>query len=257
MSPRAELLRPLTGGGVVVLAPHPDDEAIFTGLIIARLVAAGVEVSVVYATDGSVGQSRIALPPGCDLGAVRAAESRHAAGLLGVSAVGWLGFRDSGMAGSADNTHPAAFAANLAPAAARLRGLLDELGAVTLLTQDDRGIYAHPDHVAAHVVGHRAAVLANLAAVYDVTADAAHLDRAGLHPLDVGAAPRAQRPRVGASDGRVDLTVPDGGLLPRKHAAMAAHRSQLAGLVFADDALGTEWLRRHRGRDRRIERIAG
>lgn len=54
---RARLLhcaRPLsTGGGWLILAPHPDDETLGTGGLIAALAAKGTEVAVAFLTDGS------------------------------------------------------------------------------------------------------------------------------------------------------------------------------------------------------------
>ncbi len=47
-----EVLQKPPGGKVLILAPHPDDEAIGMGGSLAMLVAAGADITVIYVTDG-------------------------------------------------------------------------------------------------------------------------------------------------------------------------------------------------------------
>jgi len=70
---------------VVVLAPHMDDEVLGCGGTIARHIAAGSEVSVVYLTDGRYGGDP----------AVRKIEARRAGDILGVGAIHFLDAEDS------------------------------------------------------------------------------------------------------------------------------------------------------------------
>jgi LmbE family N-acetylglucosaminyl deacetylase len=68
---------------------------------------------------------------------------------LGVSEVIFLGYRDSGMAGTAANSHPDAFIN--APAhevVAQLVGIIRREQPQVLLTFEPYGGYGHPDHVA-------------------------------------------------------------------------------------------------------------
>ena len=88
---------------------HPDDESFGPGGTLARYAAQGVHVWLVCATGGEAGEIAPTLmaehrrPE-----QVRAAELCCAAQILGLQGVEWLGYRDSGMAGSPDNQHPRA-----------------------------------------------------------------------------------------------------------------------------------------------------
>lgn len=69
----------------LVLAPHPDDETLGAGALIARKRAAGTRVRVLVVTDGRGSHvSRVLAPE--QLAAARKAESRRACAVLGVPA---------------------------------------------------------------------------------------------------------------------------------------------------------------------------
>lgn len=72
------------GHSVLVFAPHADDETLGCGGTIARLRAAGSRVRIIVMTDGS--QSHGHLMPADDLVALRRTEALEAAALLGVAA---------------------------------------------------------------------------------------------------------------------------------------------------------------------------
>ena len=82
----------------VVLAPHPDDETLGAGALIATLRACGVPVTVVAATDG---ENAYDIPPDerKKLGCTRETEQRDALALLGVepSEILRLRLTDSGL----------------------------------------------------------------------------------------------------------------------------------------------------------------
>ncbi|MFQ5612042.1 MAG: PIG-L family deacetylase [Anaerolineae bacterium] len=131
---------------------HPDDEVFGQGGTLARYAAEGVSVTLVCATRGEVGEiSDPALATPETLPQVREAELRCACRALGISDPILLGYRDSGMAGTADNDHPQAFcnieAGEVVP---RLVGLIRRLRPQVVLTFDPDGGYGHPDHVAIH-----------------------------------------------------------------------------------------------------------
>jgi N-acetyl-1-D-myo-inositol-2-amino-2-deoxy-alpha-D-glucopyranoside deacetylase len=96
---------------LAVLA-HPDDESFGMGGTLALYAARGVEVHLVCATRGEVGEVSPELMKGfSSIAERREAELRCAAGVLGLAGVHFLDYRDSGMPGSEDNTHPQALAA--------------------------------------------------------------------------------------------------------------------------------------------------
>ena len=170
-----------TADRVLFLHAHPDDETLATGTLIADLVARGVEVGVVTATRGERGETRVT---SADLIALRERELAAALGVLGVHRHGFLGqpparsaglpprrYTDSGMvwltetlAGAAPDSGPDALtAADPAEAAADLAGYAEWFGAQALVSYDAAGGYGHPDHVACHRIGRRAAALAGTA----------------------------------------------------------------------------------------------
>lgn len=78
---------------VVVLAPHPDDEAIGCAGSILKHVGCGDRVSIVIATDGRRSQ---AIPDPTKMSEQRRVEAAAAARLLGDVRVEWLGFHEGG-----------------------------------------------------------------------------------------------------------------------------------------------------------------
>jgi LmbE family N-acetylglucosaminyl deacetylase len=70
---------------------------------------------------------------------------------LGLSGVFYLGYRDSGMAGSEDNKHPQALAAApVEQVAGRIGEAFRRLKPEVIITSDPIGGYGHPDHIAIH-----------------------------------------------------------------------------------------------------------
>lgn len=233
---------------VAVIAPHPDDEAIFCGGTIARLTEAGHRVVVVAATRGDAGFGDAA-----DLARLRAAELEAAAEVLGVHAIHHLGFADSGLHNRAA---PGVFArCDLVVAAAGLAEVLAHEGVTDVVCDPPGGIYAHPDHATAHRVTTTAAELAGVDTVISVTVDREHLHFvethlvADAHAALAESAPGAA-PGFGAPSVEIGLTLQlDATAIARKRLAMAAHASQMpagsAVMTLDDDAFasvyGIEW----------------
>lgn len=146
---------------LAVLA-HPDDESFGTGGTLALYARQGVDVYLVCATRGEVGEMPDELLTGFKtIGDKREAELRCAAQTLGIRSVFFLGYRDSGMPGTPDNTHPQALAFQpvdeVAEAVARhIRTLKPDV----VITFDPIGGYYHPDHIAIHKATVRAFELA-------------------------------------------------------------------------------------------------
>lgn len=122
----------------LVLAPHPDDETLGAGALIAHAAADGRLAAVAYLTDGTGSH-----PPGTPrIAAVRRSEARTALRRLGAGdvPVDWIGWRDA---------HPhqpesRAFARAAERLAAGLRRRRIDAIAVSDLTE------SHCDHVAAY-----------------------------------------------------------------------------------------------------------
>ena len=134
---------------LAVLA-HPDDESFGMGGTLALYASRGVDVHLVCATRGEVGDVTPELLVGFDsIAALRESELRCAAGILGLAGIHFLDYRDSGMSGSPDNSHPKALAFQpLDEVAANVVCYIRELKPQVVLTFDPIGGYRHPDHIA-------------------------------------------------------------------------------------------------------------
>jgi len=134
---------------LAVLA-HPDDESFGMGGTLALYASRGVDVHLVCATRGEVGEVAPQLLEGFEsIAKLRESELRCAAGVLGLTGVHFLDYRDSGMPGSLDNTHPQALTAQpLDEVAAKVVRYIRELKPQIVLTFDPIGGYRHPDHIA-------------------------------------------------------------------------------------------------------------
>ncbi|MFH1647424.1 MAG: PIG-L family deacetylase [Chloroflexota bacterium] len=137
---------------LIFVGGHPDDETFGLGGTLARYAAAGVRVYYVCATRGELGSPDPENYPGEEAFAnIRWAELECASQILGLSGVIHLGYRDSGMPGSAENRHPRALAA--APpeeVTGRIVRVIRELKPQVVITFDPIGGYRHPDHIAVH-----------------------------------------------------------------------------------------------------------
>lgn len=134
---------------LAVLA-HPDDESFGMGGTLALYAKRDVEVHLICATRGEVGET----PPDFErndrsIAELRMDELRCAGQILGLEKVHFLNYRDSGMPGSTDNHHPRALAAApLDQVAKEIAGYIRKLQPQVVLTFDPFGGYGHPDHIA-------------------------------------------------------------------------------------------------------------
>lgn len=136
---------------LAVLA-HPDDESFGMGGTLALYAKQGIQTHLVCATRGEAGEmDEDCLEGFSSIGERRESELRCAARVLGLSGVDFLGYRDSGMAGSAENSHPDALTAQpLEQVAARIVGHIRQIKPQVVVTFDPIGGYKHPDHIAIH-----------------------------------------------------------------------------------------------------------
>ncbi|MCH8350869.1 MAG: PIG-L family deacetylase [Chloroflexi bacterium] len=140
--------------GLTALAvfAHPDDEGFSCGGTLAKLVALGIRVTVVCATNGDVGEiSDPSLATPETLAQVRKGELRRAMTVTGVPDLRFLDYRDSGMEGSTDNQHPNSLRqAQEHQVIQRLSDIINEVRPALVITHDPTGGYGHPDHIAVY-----------------------------------------------------------------------------------------------------------
>ena len=125
---------------LLAVRPHPDDETTSTGAMLAYYSARSVRTGVVICTGGEEGEIRDPnLDPLADrtrLGEIRTQEVKDACAILGVAELRMLGFRDSGMAGTAANQRPEAFAnAERLEATGKLVRIIRELRPRVIVTE--------------------------------------------------------------------------------------------------------------------------
>jgi N-acetyl-1-D-myo-inositol-2-amino-2-deoxy-alpha-D-glucopyranoside deacetylase len=235
---------------------HPDDETITTGLTMAHYAAAGCDVHVLTCTLGEEGEvipaplAHLAADRDDSLGAHRREELREAMRRLGVTHQ-VLGedpargvpsrYRDSGMAGMPSAADPRAFVnADLSEAAGLLAEHLRVVRPDVVVTYDEHGGYAHPDHIRTHEVTMAAlrqldhdplpaayVVLTPLQwAVQDREWLAEHVDGDAVPGLTVPGRDDAYPPSV-VPDEVVTHGVVRPDLVARQASALAAHGTQV------------------------------
>ncbi|MEX2160526.1 MAG: PIG-L deacetylase family protein [Anaerolineales bacterium] len=157
---------------ILFVLAHPDDESFGWGGTIAYYAAQGVDVHLLCATKGEAGTVDAEfLEKYKTIAELREAELACAAKVLGLASVTYLGFRDSGMAGSRDNKHPQSLVtASTEDVAAPIVTHIRRLRPQVVITFDPVGGYHHPDHIATHNATVRA---------FHSAADAAHFPNAG------------------------------------------------------------------------------
>lgn len=188
---------------VLCVQPHPDDTDIGAGATIARLARSGAEVFYLTVTDGAVGAVDASIDP-WRLRALRRQEQQAAARILGVRALRWLDYPDSG---------------DYSEHRVRLDVIraIRELRPELLMTVDPYLPYeAHPDHL---VCGRAVAAAALLYRFPDIHTDPA-VDRAfEPYPLVGVAFYHTANPNAWVEVSEEDWQ--------RKLEAIACHKSQV------------------------------
>jgi LmbE family N-acetylglucosaminyl deacetylase len=242
---------------VVFFHAHPDDETIVTGGTMAQLARDGHRVVMVTATKGEHGEVEDGfLDDGEELWQRRVIETAASAAILGVARHEFLGYVDSGMMGTPENDKPGSFwGCDLEEAAGRLAAILEEESPDVLVVYDDNGNYGHPDHIQVHRVGVRAAELAAVDRVYEVTVDQDYFREMFKRAAEFGI---EQPPETEGDAGEFAMGKPGALITTRvdvrdvldvKRQAMVAHASQIAETSFFltmpapafEAAWGTEW----------------
>ena len=141
--------RDLSGLRVLAAFAHPDDEGFSCGGTLAMLADLGASITMACLTNGDVGEiSDPSLATPQTLAQVRQEEMRQATLVIGAADVRFLGYRDSGMAGTADNNHPnSLYQAPPDQVVGRQVAIIREVRPDMIITHDPTGGYGHPDHV--------------------------------------------------------------------------------------------------------------
>ena len=199
----------------VVFAPHPDDESLGCGGLIALLRRREQTVHVVFVSDGAMSHPNSREYPYAARAGLRRKEAKAACAILGVPEgnVYFFDYPDGGVA------HPGQ--SGFTGAVSRCAQLLDRTNADTVLVPWQRD--PHPDHRATHAICKAA------------SEHCAQLQRWIMYPIwlwnakDISELPRPEE----VVAWRIDVSA----VLDRKEAAIQAHRSQL-GHVIHDDPTG-------------------
>lgn len=244
---------------LVCFHAHPDDETIQTGGTIARASAEGHRVVLVFATKGENGEVDDGfLRDGETLAERRVAETEAAASVLGAGRVVFLGYTDSGMAGTPENDVEGSFwQAETEEAAARLAAILREEDAEVLTIYDDHGGYDHPDHIQVHRIGIRAAELAGTPRVYEATMNRDEIKRFMIEMREAGEYGADTREELGDPEELtmgmpaevITTSVDVSEYVDTKRKALTEHRSQVDETSFFlampeehfRTAFGMEW----------------
>jgi LmbE family N-acetylglucosaminyl deacetylase len=207
-----------TLGSTVILVPHPDDEALGCGGLLALLRQAGQPVAAVLVSDGSMSHPHSQAFSATARRELRYAEFRHALSVLGVDEsdhnVCYLHQPDSQV--------PTEGQPGFAEAASQLAGFLREKQPTTVLVPWRRD--PHPDHRATSQL--TAAALAQLP------------QPPRLLEYVVWAWERATPADLPLPEEGVGFRLNIAPVLAQKQRAIAAHRSQLAPGVITDDPSG-------------------
>lgn len=147
---------------MAVLA-HPDDETFGMGGTLAKYAHENVDVYLICATRGEVGEMEDQYLEGFGSPAERREfELRCAAKNLGLKDVIFLDYRDSGMLGSEHNNNPKSlYAAKLELVVDDVVTNIRKLKPDVVITFDPIGGYRHPDHIKIHEATVKAVELAN------------------------------------------------------------------------------------------------
>lgn len=239
----------LTHLSVLDVFAHPDDEGFGFGGTLAMLAARGARVTSVCATNGDVGEiSDPSLATPENLYQVRQEELRQAMNVTGVKDVRFLGYRDSGMDGTADNNHPGSlYQAPPDKVVAELVEIIREVRPQLVFTHDPTGAYGHPDHI---TICQRTTQAFETAADGDILKDRVSGDqpawRASLlyytcfprrnfrrmwqKMIDLGVEPpfaRYEVEKIGSPDEAVTTTKDVSAYVDTKIASLACHRTQM------------------------------
>jgi mycothiol conjugate amidase Mca len=229
---------------------HADDESITMGGTLATYAQRGARLCNVCCTDGElatiVAKDMPEETTRPRLGEIRREELRAACRVLGVERVEFLGYHDSGMAGTETARRPEAFyMQHIEEPAERIVRLIRDFRPHVVVTYDGAGGYGHPDHIQTHratLVAVEAAPLATMfpdagapwrvSKLYYTVFPRSVLRRA----IDVALQAGQEHPFEGRDPEEMEFAAPDEAVTARidvrdgisaKLAALRAHHSQI------------------------------
>jgi LmbE family N-acetylglucosaminyl deacetylase len=135
---------------ILIVSPHPDDEAFGCAGTVARYAERGVDAHLLVFTKGQVGTTSDGADSPEALGLLREYETRASARVIGAASVEVLDYMD----GALDK-------APVDELAGHVSRKLAETGAGTIIAFGPLGITRHADHIAAHHAVMRAAEAAS------------------------------------------------------------------------------------------------
>ena len=238
----------LAGLSVLAAFAHPDDEGFGCGGTLAMLASRGARLTLVCLTDGDVGEiSDPALATPETLATVRREELRRASEITGTQDLRFLGYRDSGMAGTPDNSHPdSLYQAEPDRVIGQLVDIMREVRSEVVITFERTGGYGHPDHITASSHATRAFSLAgdtNYSAaskrgaqpwaprlLYHVCFPRTNFRRMWQRMLDSGITPpfaSLEVDSIGTPDEEVTTVLDVSAFVDTKIASLSCHRTQI------------------------------
>jgi LmbE family N-acetylglucosaminyl deacetylase len=207
--PLAPLERIVGDRGIVVVAPHPDDETLGCGGLIALAHADGRAIKIIVLTDGCGSHPNSRTHPPCKLRALREHETLSAVVALGLdaTAVSFLRLPDRALPSEGSEADSAA---------REIAATVEKIRASAILTT-----WRHDPHCD-HQAAWRIALTARQSLTDDMALIAYPIWGSTLLPqTQLPAKPRGWR-------------LPIDGVLSRKERAIRAHCSQISRLVEND-----------------------
>lgn len=205
---------------------------------------AGHRVVLVVATGGEEGEypEGFILHPD-ELKSVRRQELEESAAILGVAQIHMLGYRDSGMMGTAANEDDRCFfKSEVDIAAEKLASILREEQADVLTIYDENGGYGHPDHIMVNRVGKKAAEIADVPNVFEATMNRdrfMELMKTEMSEMQERAVTEDQLDfnpdSLGMPASAINTEIDVASVIRAKRAALAKHQSQSMGTAFVSD----------------------
>lgn len=126
----------IAGSRILVVMPHPDDEAIFCGGLLHTLSTNRIATRVITMTAGEKSTLRYGLKPTDDLAEVRKKELARALAILGVNDFHIYQYPDGKLEELGEKIQKT------------IRANIQNFQPTHILTLEPDGIYGHPDHIA-------------------------------------------------------------------------------------------------------------